>query len=64
MSRKKKEPPSRPQKSIFLCVLNNFSSFYWHYYQLAGDTCLFQSAEMFERAAKRNLFDSIKVGMI
>lgn len=32
--------------------------------QLAGDTCLFQSAEKIEKAAKTNLFDNITVDKI
>lgn len=52
------------KKSYFFVFLKISCSFYGHYCQLAGDTRLLLSADKIEKAAKRNLFENIRVDMI
>lgn len=55
----------RQKKNLhFFVFLTIWSSFYLHYSQLAGDTCLFQSVEKAEKAEKIKLFKNITVDMI
>lgn len=44
--------------------LTTLSSFYWHYCQLAGDTCLFWSTDKVEKAERRKLFENVTMDMI